>query len=281
MKLIFKCFIILFLGVIFAVFLRVFVFTIYTIPTPSMKPSIISGDRVVVNKLILGPRLVTNRLFVGEEEKFNYIRIPGIRKIKRNDILVFNIPYLKDQGIYNSLFYVKRCVAIPKDTFYIENGIYKVRGVSDTLGYYPNQKCFYKIPEKKIKKNVYNCFPQDEQFNWNCKCFGPLYLPARGDTVIITSGNISLYKRMISNETGKKVLRLGNNIFLGDSVIDRYVFQENYYFMAGDYVFDSQDSRYWGPLSENYIVGKAVLIYKSVDPQTGDNRWNRFLKSVN
>lgn len=281
MKSIFRWLVILFVGIIIAFFLRVFVFAIYTIPSPSMEPTIISGDRIVVNKLIFGSRLITNLFFLKGEEKSNYIRMPGLQKIERNDILVFNFPYWKNQDICNSLFYVKRCVAIPKDTFYIENGIYKVKGILDTLGYYPNQKHFHEISKDRIKENIYNCFPKNEYYSWNCKEFGPLYLPAKGDTIIITSSNLLLYKNMIAYETGKKVSESANNILLGDSVMTWYVFQENYYFMAGDYAFDSQDSRYWGPLPEDHIVGKVVFIYKSIDPLTGNNRWNRFLKFVN
>jgi signal peptidase I len=59
-----------------------------------------------------------------------------------------------------------------------------------------------------------------------------------------------------------------------------YYFQKNYYFMSGDYTEDSQDSRYWGLTPEEYIVGKAAFIWKSVDRNTGKFRWKRFLKKI-
>lgn len=280
MKLILKYLFILFLGIVIAILLRVFVFAIYTIPTPSMEPAIISGDRVIVNKLVYGSRVITSKKTSKKDKYSSYIRIPGLNKITRNDIVVFNFPHWESGDLCNNLFYVKRCVAIPKDTFYIEKGIYKVKGISDTLGCCLNQRRFYEISRDKIKKTVFDCFPYNELYNWNCKQFGPLYLPAKGDTITLTFKNVYLYKKMIEYETEKKVSSLRNSVFLDDSIIDRYIFQKNYYFMAGDYVFDSRDSRYWGPLSEDHIVGKVVFIYKSVDPKTGKNRWGRFLKSV-
>ena len=67
---------------------------------------------------------------------------------------------------------------------------------------------------------------------------------------------------------------------LNDSIIDSYTFTTNYYFMAGDLVRDSRDSRYWGLLPEDHIVGKAAIIWKSVDPYSGDVRWERVMRTV-
>lgn len=68
-------------------------------------------------------------------------------------------------------------------------------------------------------------------------------------------------------------------ILLGDSLIREYRFQENYYFVAGDKAENSQDSRYWGLLPEPFIVGRAVRIWKSVEPDE-DTRWDRIWKKI-
>lgn len=269
--------------IIIAIFFRIFIFETFTIPTPSMQPSIEGGDRVIVNKLIPGPRLITNFFSLKDGVSLEYTRLSGWRKIKRNDVLIFNYPYSNNEylGLDRNVFYAKRCVGIPGDTFYIENGIYKVKGVTDTLGHYLSQKQFYEIPVEQLNQWVYNCFPYDDRYGWTTKQFGPLYIPAKGDTLSINITNIPLYKSLITYETKQTVSDSTAYILLGDSIINKYVFQKNYYFMTGDYVFDSKDSRYWGLLPEDHIVGKVSIIYRSVDPQTRKDRWNRFFKIVN
>ena len=71
-----------------------------------------------------------------------------------------------------------------------------------------------------------------------------------------------------------------DGVMLGDSLITEYVFQKNYYFVGGDNVMYSQDSRYWGLLPEEYIVGKATRIWKSVDLQEDTIRWERVWKKI-
>ncbi|MDL2241282.1 signal peptidase I [Bacteroidales bacterium OttesenSCG-928-L03] len=266
---------------ILAISLRVFVFATFTIPTPSMEPAILPGDRIVVNKLIPGPRIIKNFFSIQGNEKPDILRLRGVRKVKRNDVLVFNYPRKNRKfDIDLNTYYAKRCVALPGDIFSIEEGIYKIQGVSDTLGNYPAQKKFYERPEEKIKPGVFHCFPKKSGYNWTVKEFGPLYVPARGDQLSIDSLNIALYKDQITYETGLSVKVSQGKVLLGERIIDQYTFEKNYYFMAGDFVFDSQDSRYWGLLPEDHIVGKAVLVYKSIDPKSEKRRWNRFLKKV-
>ncbi len=84
---------------------------------------------------------------------------------------------------------------------------------------------------------------------------------------------------MIEWEQKKPLYYANDKIFLGDQEIDGYHFQKNYYFMGGDHVEDSEDSRYWGLVPEEFIVGKALLILKSIDDK-GNYRWNRFLKRI-
>jgi signal peptidase I len=127
---------------------------------------------------------------------------------------------------------------------------------------------------------VYRCFPKQSSYNWNLKYFGPLYVPRKDDCLDINSLNISLYSKLIEYETEKIVKTKGSEISLNDSVIYKYTFLKNYYFMAGDLVQDSRDSRYWGLLPEDHIVGKAVIIWKSKDGNSGKYRWERFFKRI-
>ena len=96
----------------------------------------------------------------------------------------------------------------------------------------------------------------------------------------MTVENALVYRKAIEWEQKKKLRIQGDSVLLGDSLIREYTFLKNYYFTAGDNVLSSRDSRYWGLLPEEYIVGKATRIFRSVNKYTGKERWNRFLKKI-
>ena len=265
-----------------AICLRVFLFAVYSIPTPSMEPAIVAGDKVVMTKLIPGPRIIQNFFSLYQGEKPDIKRLRGIRAIRQNDILIFNFPYSdwKRLQMDVNVFYAKRCVAIPGDTFLIENGIYKVKNSNAILGNRDKQEQLAAKDSGELKPAVYPCFPYDERFGWTMKNFGPFYLPKKQETLSIDSMNVLLYKRLIIYETDREITVHNGKVYLNDSLITSYTFQQNYYFMAGDYVFDSQDSRYWGLLPEDHIVGKVAFVWNTKDRHTGKKRWHRFLKAV-
>ena len=268
--------------IVLTIIMKVFLFASFLIPTPSMEPAIMAGDHVYVNKLSLGPRIYENWGFLnGKKTKMKRIR--GYSKVKRNDVLVFDFPYstpgkIKQGG---NVFYLKRCVAIPSDTFYIENGIYKVKGISEDLGYVERQRELSEKDEESFDEGIRNVFPRDTtRFHWTIKDFGPIYVPAKGDNIEIDSSSVLLYKNLIEYETGKTISVKDGMIYLDGSPIHNYTFLQDYYFMAGDFIFDSVDSRYWGLLPDDLVIGKASIIWKSADMHTKKYRWDRFFKIV-
>lgn len=227
-----------------------------------MSPALLPGDYIFVNKLIPGPRLIIKAS--GDNPQLK--RFTGYKTIKRNDIVVFN-PL---NGSFPELgaFHIKRCIGVPGDTFYIDNGFNKIKNVSDTLGDYFAQQMLSEKMDAEIEAIIFNCFPFDSAYDWNIKKFGPLYIPISGDTICLDIQNIKLYRQMIYYETGKRITIENGTIFLGDCIINKYVFRYNYYFVAGDWVLNSNDSRYWGLLPENHIVGKVSFIWNSKDITT-------------
>ena len=208
-------------------------------------------------------------------------------KVKRNDVLVFNFPYLEQR--WDSIafrvmkYYVKRCVALPGDTFEIRKGHYKVRGCTSILGNVEAQDRLMQIIERGREGDygiVMSGYPYNDIVDWNIVNFGPLYLPVKGDVIEMFPKHVALYRNAIEWEQKKKLFLRGDTILLNDSVIRTYRFKENYYFVAGDKVMNSQDSRYWGLLPEPFIVGKVVRIWKSVDSETDKIRWNRIFKKI-
>jgi signal peptidase I len=274
-------FLVLIFAIIFGIALRVFFLASFTIPTWSMSPALIAGDFVFVNKMIPGPRIFKSWDFLRNGD-FSMKRLKGFRKIKRNEVIVFNFPYSNPHRLeldFN-VFYAKRCIAVPGDTFLISNGIYRVKNLPDTLGYYNNQKQVSEMPDEKFRPDIFNCFPYSEHYKWNIKNFGPLYIPGENDTVAIDTVNLCLYQKLIEYETQQSVYIKEGKVFIGDKPANEYVFQQNYYFMAGDLARDSRDSRYWGLLPEDHIVGKAFVIWKSKDRKHNKWRWDRFFTKL-
>ena len=272
--------------VLFWVLLQITSIASFKIPSDSMEPVLIAGDNILVNKCVMGGRLF-NIWDALEDKEINIYRLPSLGKIKRNDVVVFNFPYLEQR--WDSIafrvmkYYVKRCVALPGDTFEIKRGHYKVHGCTSALGNVEAQDRLMQIIERGREGDygiVMSGYPYSDIVNWNIVSFGPLYLPAKGDVIEMSSKHVALYRNAIEWEQKKKLFLRGDTILLNDSVIRTYRFKENYYFVAGDKVMNSQDSRYWGLLPERFIVGNAVRIWKSVDRETDKIRWNRIFKKI-
>ena len=261
--------------------LEVTSFSSFKIPTDSMRPTLIPGDNIYVNKWIMG-----GRIFDVEESFHKQVeisRLPGIRKLRRNDIIVFNDPYpYRSDTIYMDVmrYYIKRCIGLPGDILEIRNGYFRVNGTDEKLGNQEAQEAISRLKGIKEEKIAFNAFPHSDRFNWTIQEFGPFCIPSKGMTIPMDSMTVTLYHKLIRWEQRKEVTEQKGKVLLGDSLIHEYTFKENYYFTAGDNGLNSRDSRYWGPVPEPYIVGVATRIWKSVDKSTGEWRGDRFLKGI-
>lgn len=268
--------------VVLFIVMQVFCFSTFKIPSDSMAPVLITGDNVLVAKPILGARLFN--IFASlRGEQTEIWRVPGFRMVKRNDVLVFNFPHPNNWSkieMHILKYYIKRCIALPGDTLSISKGYYRVSGVKENLGNFDLQRRLSLLPTSEIDPVVFSAFPYDSIMNWDIKDFGPLYIPKEGDKVVMNRINGIVYRKIIEWEQHGKIRIEGNKVFLNENLIQKYEFKKNYFFMAGDRILDSQDSRYWGLLPEEYIVGKAWIVWKSIDKYSGAFRWNRFLKEI-
>ena len=269
------------LGLVWLV-LQVTGFTSFRIPTDSMMPTLQPGDCILVNKGIMGGRIFD--VFASADgEEVPVSRLPGWRKLKRNDVVVFNNPYARSNA-YMSMdlmrYYVKRCIALPGDTLEIRQGHYRIRGLNESVGDVKAQERMERLVPADSVRVMWRLYPWDEYVGWTVQEFGPLAVPAKGQKVRMDSTAVKLYRNLIGWEQQRPLNRKGNQVLLGDSVISEYRFQENYYFVGGDHMENSKDSRYWGLLPEAYIVGVATRIWKSIDPTTDDIRWERVFKKI-
>lgn len=263
-------------------FLQVFVFSSFKIPTGSMEPELWPGDNLLVCKPLLGARLFDVAAALGDEQTEIY-RVPGFRKIRRNDVLVFNYPYpnRKDRMEMHILkYYVKRCIGLPGDTLSIRDGRFHIAGYAGPLGNRAAQEKIGRLEKGAFSPGVYRSYPYDSLLDWNIRDFGPLYIPKAGDSVRLDRDRYVLYHRLIEWEQKGTWTYRDSTVYCNERPVEGYRFRKNYYFMAGDRGENSRDSRYWGLLPEEYIVGKAWVIWKSTDPLTGKFRRDRFLKRI-
>ncbi len=265
----------------FLFFLKVFCVSSFKIPSYSMSPEIIQGDYVLVDKLSYGARIF-NVFSALAGERVKVRRFPSFSNINYNDIIVFNFPYPnKSSKIKLDMmkYYIKRCIGISGDTIRIVKGYYEVNNFFKKLGYITSQNDLNKKGNRilKAEKKFYS-YPEDSVLNWTIKNFGPLYIPKKGDNIKLDRKNSVLYKSPIEWELEKELTFRNDTLWQDNKPLLSYTFTHNYYFMAGDNTLNSYDSRYWGLLPDDFIVGKAILIWKSKDLSTDAYRWNRFMK---
>lgn len=127
-------------------------------------------------------------------------------------------------------------------------------------------------------------FPHDPNRKWNRDNFGPIKIPAKGWTVQLDSVTMPLYYRAIRTYEGNKVEKKENDWYINDKLATSYTFKMNYYWMMGDNRHNSLDSRYWGFVPEDHVVGKALFIWMSFDSNGSffsKIRWSRLFKGIN
>jgi signal peptidase I len=257
--------------VIVAIFLRLFVIEVYNVPTRSMASTIIQGDYLVVNKFIYG--ISTPRYLPFTNIEIPRIKLPAFIDPRRGDIIVFNFPGKKDEvKNLHSVNFIKRCVAIAGDTIQI---------VSSNL--YVNRRLFPFIKTVTIDTAQSNS-PDEDMFpggvSYSKNNYGPIVVPKRGDKKFIDSKTINQWKVFIEREGHQVSVGTDNSILIDGKKVDGYTVKKNYYFMLGDNRDDSFDSRYWGFLSEDEIIGKAVLIYWSWNQNQSSNSLLKKLSSI-
>lgn len=232
--------IILFSTVVIATSLKSCVVDAFTIPTNSMSQTLLAGDYLLVNKFIYGART---------PEKIAYIPLPQIRfprlsSIRNGDIIVFDFPGEPNEVLpLHHQFLVKRCIGLPGDTVEIANANLIVNG--------------YRAPYSFSQFDTVPFFA---------------VVPYRGMKIHIDSATIKRWGVFIQRE-GSSVAAGDGKISIDEAETSLYTVRNNYYFVVGDNAKNSYDSRHWGFVPEENIIGKAMMIYWSKDEN--GIRWER------
>jgi signal peptidase I len=122
-------------------------------------------------------------------------------------------------------------------------------------------------------------FPNHPDYDWTADNFGPLWIPNKGASIELNTENLPLYERAISLYEGNTVEVKDQTIYINGEAATSYTFKQDYFFMMGDNRHNSADSRFWGFVPNDHVVGKAVFIWYSSDPYEG-TRWKRIFSLV-
>jgi signal peptidase I len=141
------------------------------------------------------------------------------------------------------------------------------------------------INPKGVKEN-FGIFPHDSRLSWSLDNFGPLWIPKKGESIVLTDENYAMYERAISLYEGNTLERKGDKFIINGVETNSYTFKMDYFWLMGDNRHSSLDSRFWGFVPEDHLVGKAVFVWFSQEQGPGKGffesiRWNRVFTIIN
>jgi len=324
-----------------AAILRALLFGSYKIPTPSMEKTLMVGDFLIVSNITYGPRTpmgvcvpFTDWCLPGV--KLPSFRVPGFRDVKRNDVIVFNVPF-EVKPTSQKTNYIKRAVAIAGDTLELRGKVLYINGEREVnheglqRHYLLKMKNRVRLSEAKLKASgagpVYNdtymdylgedtyrvnlselaaeelrkwqevdslwfyMVPEEETSQGYVQSAGtfsrafknqdhmaPFVIPFKGQEIELNNENWFIYKDLIERYERNTLENRNGKILINGVETNKYVIKSNYYFGMGDNRDNSEDSRFWGFIPEDHIIGDAVIVWYSHD--NGVPRFDRVLKLI-
>jgi len=257
-----KLFKVLFWVALIALIIKAFALDAFKIPSTSMENTLQPGDFILANKFafnISTPRAIPFVNIPIPQYKFFEVGKPQI-----NDIVIFEFPEgFESDPLKGGSKYVKRIVAGPHDTLRITDGQIFVN--SKLIKLPSTFKTPKLLNEEEIDKEE-TIYPPGAK--WNRISYGPIVVPAKGDTIKITPENFEKRQSVIVMDHGERsLLSEGTLVTLDGRAIFEYILTQDHYFVIGDNFEVSMDSRHFGFISDNMIIGKAMFIYWSYNSE--------------
>jgi signal peptidase I len=276
-------------GVILAgIAFRVFIIEVFSVPSNSMENTIIPGDVLLVSKTGYGARmpdspfdipwvnvyyyLNRNTLQKADSVWWDYKRLNGTSDYNHNDIMVFNMPDSTSRVM------VKRCVALPGDTLLIDGPSIFINGVLQNNPSTVKNMPYNSQEDKPIDDTSCTAFPWNNRFRWSIDYLGPLVIPRKGMSIMLNDSTVALYINAILYGETKRYDHHQGIYYIDGIESSTYTFEKDYFFMMGDNRPNSFDSRYWGFLCEDRIIGRAVNILFSFNDKKF--KWKRIGKKL-
>lgn len=307
------------IALITVIIFRTLLFDVFTIPTSSMEKTLVPGDLILVNKLSYGSKIpftdwsfpaitaverkdVVVFFYPLEQQKFIHqksyyikrcVALPGdTLKIVDKKLYVnhqeqalpkdaqFNYQILSENLHEDSL----KKYQITEGGKLVHTKVWQLT-MTDSI-----KAIFEQMPETQYIKNIQvpektyaeYIFPYHRFYPWNIDNYGEVIIPQKGTTITLDSNSIHLYRLIIENYEENSLSIHPNTMVINGDTTNTYTFKQNYYFVMGDNRHNSADSRFWGFLPENHLVGKATYILMSIDKSNNSTtlRSNRFFKKI-
>jgi signal peptidase I len=272
------------------------------VPTPSMESTVLAGENLFVNKFIFGPS--TPQIIPIVNIPLPYYKLPAVRDPKQGDIIVFIFPGNRDQVKAEDFqYYLKRCIAVSGDTLQIRNDSVYVNGVQYHLPGKAQHDPLLKHTPDMSESDKFATFPRG--YGFTRSDYGPLRIPKKGDVMALNAATISAWNVFIRRE-GHTVSVVDDKILIDGKPSNSYTVERDYVFGMGDNRWNSADSRYFGFIPKDDVVGTPMIVYwsmenrrltKAFNPETGMEeirdeemslfqrllhiRWSRLLSFIN
>lgn len=228
------------------------------------------------------------------DRRENYVKrcvgLPGQTLQIKNRIVYLNGKANKEPENVQYTYYVQLKQRIPEDIIEELNISNEDLMSLNTSGYMPLTKravatlAKHKDIIESITLNTdcsdLDMYPLNGNKHWTRDNYGPIWIPAKGKSITLTLDNIAIYERPIKVYEGNDLKIEDGKIYINGKMTTSYTFNMDYYWMMGDNRHNSADSRYWGFVPEDHIVGKPIFIWWSSDPDGHGVRWNRLFNFV-